>query len=145
MIISNKKYADIVSDKHNWGIFKADDGNLIIRFNMGIKDAAGHPDYPIRMGVAVPIPCERDHDLIERIEDFIVQHLHNGKCGVHVAVINKLTDEQFVEFMCYAKEDTDFQKFHETLEGAFPDQEIQMYAEHDPEWQGYFSFLDEVR
>jgi hypothetical protein len=144
MINSNKKYADIVSYKDSWIFLNVDNESLIVRFNMGIKDAVGHPDYPIRMGIAVPIPGARDHDLIERLEDFIVHHLQNGKCGVHVAVINKLADEKFVEFMCYANEDTNFENFHQMLEAAFPDQEIQMYAGQDPEWQGYISFLDEV-
>ena len=41
--------------KDSWSVLEQKDAGLIIRMNDGPKEAVGHPDYPVKMGVAVPV------------------------------------------------------------------------------------------
>ncbi len=110
----------------------------LLRFNQGIKEAAGHPDYPVRVGVAVPVTSVQDSNAaLDALEDAISEKLSKDESGVEVLTISSLDGNQFKEFVFYTKENVDFKTLHEDLEKAFPLLNIQFYAEKDPQWSVY--------
>ncbi len=70
---SSKKFKPISEYPENWSIIEESLNPTIIRVNMGYKDAIGHSDYPIKMGIAIPVEQHDDAvmDLKSEIEDIL--------------------------------------------------------------------------
>ncbi len=139
-----KTYKPLSEYPESWSILKEDNQGLIVRINVGYKDAVGHPDYPIKIGIAIPVKNEHDESvatLKNSIEDAISEILGNGEKGNLVAIITGLKDPKFMEFLSYAKNNLDFATIHKTLKEKFSNEEVQMYANGDPKWSQYQSFL----
>ncbi len=141
---SPKRYKPLSDYPERWSLLQEDARGLVLRVNLGYADSIGHPDYPIKMGIAIPIRTEHDEyvsELKESVEVVLDEILSNGEKGAFVAVITGLHAPKFVEFLAYAKKDLDFAAIHQTLKVKFPDFEVQMYANADPGWNTYRSFL----
>ncbi len=54
-LFKKKKYLPIYDYPESWSIITEKPNPTVIRVNMGYKDAIGHPDYPIKMGIAIPV------------------------------------------------------------------------------------------
>jgi len=110
---------------------------------MGYKNAVGHPDYPIKMGVAIPVEVH-DETIMEiksEIEDILNDILLKKGDGALVAIITGLEGQKFIEFLSYTKRSgIDFAKIHQDLKDKFKDYEVQMYAENDVKWEAFKSF-----
>lgn len=130
--------------KDNWSILEEKDAGLIIRINDGLKDAIGHPDYPIKMGVAVPVKNNFGQIFSEKdqLEEKIGEAL--GSNGIVACAINGMKEPQFFEFLVYTKNGLNFDLIGKSLENKFPDLGIQMYAKPDPEWEAYKSFSNRL-
>ena len=127
----------------NWAIIQENINPTIIRINMGYKDAVGHPDYPIKMGIAIPVEVHDDAtmEIKSEIEDILNDILLKKGDGSLVAIITGLTGERFIEFLSYTKRGgIDFGKIHSDLKERFKNHEVQMYADNDPKWEAYKSF-----
>jgi hypothetical protein len=139
----SKSFKPISEYPENWSIIEELRNPTIIRINMGYKDAIGHPDYPIKVGIAIPV---EDHDdvtmsLKSEIEDILEDVLFKTGSGALVAIITGLEGQKFIEFLSYTKRGgIDFPKIHQDLKNKFKDYEIQMYADNDPKWDAYKSF-----
>lgn len=110
---------------------------------MGYKDAVGHPDYPIKMGIAIPVDVHDDvtMQLKSEIEDTLNDVLFKKGDGALVAIITGLEGQKFIEFLSYTKRGgINFAKIHQDLKDKFKDQEVQMYADNDIKWEAYKSF-----
>ena len=119
------------------------DKPLLIRANMGLKKAVGHPDYPIKLCIAIPV--EEHNDVVmkikSRIEDILDAVLLEKGDGALVAIITGLKDPKFIEFLSYTKRGgIDFPKLHQELREKFKKYEVQMFADNDPTWTAYKSF-----
>ncbi len=141
-----KKYKKIAEYPTNdW--FGAETGTkgedyTLFRVNKGLTDAAGHPDYPIRVGVAIPTDSlQEENDTLNAVEDMLVERLETTELGVLAMVVSRLDGQQFKEFVFYTKENVDFKKLHEDIQSAFPKYEVQFYAENDPEWSLYKEYI----
>lgn len=138
-----KKYLPILEYPESWSIFEEMPNPTVVRINMGYKDAIGHPDYPIKMGIAIPV---NEHDdavmkVKSEMEDVLDDILLKKGEGSLVAIITGLKEPKFIEFLSYTKkEGVDFAKIHQNLKNKFKDYEVQMYADDDPEWKAYRSF-----
>jgi len=144
LLKSKKEYKPISEYTEGWNILEDQNNQMIIRVSSGYKDAAGHPDYPIKMGVAVPLNYtdgEMIGNLKNSIEDSIEGILNKGEKGVLVTIITSLGEQKFLEFVSYTKSELDFKSLHEQLINTFPKEEVQMYAERDLKWDTYLSFL----
>lgn len=139
----NNDYKPISEFPASWSILEAKNEGLIVRVNAGYKKAIGHPDYPIKMGIALPISSKHDEavaNLKYQIEDTLEKLFHENN-GALVAVVTGMKDPKFIEFLSYAKDGLDFASIHKTLKSKFPNEDVQMYAKGDPEWNAYKSFL----
>lgn len=138
-----KKYLPILEYKESWSILQESLNSTVVRVNMGYKQAMGHPDFPIKMGIALPV---KEHDKVvikikSDIEDFLNETLLKKGNGVLVAIISGLKDQKFIEFLSYTKKsEVDFAKIHQELKDKYKDYEVQMYANNDPKWEAYKSF-----
>lgn len=96
-------FKDINAYPDEWVGATTDDkekGHLIIRINTGIKEAIGHPSYPMRMGVAVTIESETiDHQMLYELEDKIEEYLN--KVGTLCLVITGVEGSRFRELVYY--------------------------------------------
>ena len=140
---ASKKLNLISEYPENWSIIEESLNPTIIRVNMGYRDAVGHPDYPIKMGIAIPVEQhdEAVMDLKSEIEDILNNILFKTDKGAVVAIITGLESPRFIEFLSYTQRGgIDFPKIHRDLKKKFEDYEVQMYAENDPKWDAYKSF-----
>ena len=140
---SSKKFKPISEYPQSWSIIEESPNPMIIRVNMGYGDAIGHPDYPIKMGIAIPVEQHDDAvmNLKSEIEDILNDILFKTGKGAVVAIITGLESPRFIEFLSYTQRGgIDFPKIHQELKSKFKDYEIQMYAENDPKWDAYKSF-----
>lgn len=131
--------------KDSWSVLEQKDTGLVIRINDGLKDAAGHPDYPIKMGIAVPITNQHAEQIFEQkeqLEKMINDVLGNN--GIVTCVINGMKDPKFFEFLIYTKNGLNFDSIGKSLTEKFPDLGIQMYAKLDPKWEAYKSFSNQI-
>ena len=127
--------------KDSWSILEQKDAGLIIRINDGLKEAIGHPDYPVKMGVAVPVKNDpkKTFSQKDQLEEMIGEIL--GHDGIVTCVINGMKEPQFFEFLVYIKNGLNLDSIGKSLEEKFPDLSIQMYAKLDPKWEAYKSFF----
>ena len=129
--------------------------NLVIRYNTELKSKVNPNDYPIRMGVAVPIVLEEsNNNILANLEDKIIELI--GDDGVIYLVVSSSgyglkkffrfiktnSSNDFKEFAFYMKRGYDFKELHNTLKENFTELDIQMYAEEDPDWNGYEEYAD---
>ncbi len=129
--------------KDSWSVLEQKDAGLVIRINDGLKDAIGHPDYPVKMGVAVPVKDnpQKTFERKDQLGKAICEVL--GTNGIVTCIINGLKEPQFFEFLIYARNGLDFDSIGKSLEKKFPDLGIQMYAKLDPKWEAYKSFFNQ--
>lgn len=121
---------------------EVDGGPMIVRFSTSIAPAAGHPEYPIQIGVAVPLlnpnpgglPTPEEAELLNSIEDAIDRLV--GDKAVTVAVV---TTGQMREFVLYTGAGDWIGQFDADLQDAAGDHEVQVMAQTDPEWNVYAS------
>lgn len=129
--------------KDCWSILEQKDAGLIIRINAGLKDAISHPDYPVKIGIAVPVKNDPEQTFTQKdqLEKMVGEIL--GEDGIVTCVINGMKEPQFFEFLVYAKNGLNLDLIGKSLEKEFPDLGIQMYAKLDPKWETYKSFITE--
>ena len=128
--------------KDSWSVLEQKDAGLIVRINNGLREAIGHPDYPVKMGIAVPVKKSQGEETFnkkDQLEKKIAETL--GSNGIVTCVINGMKEPQFFEFLTYTKNGFDLNSIGKSLDDKFPDLGIQMYAKLDPKWEAYKSFL----
>ena len=145
-MFGKKKYKKISEYPENWMVLEGvRDGEkyTMIRINDGIKEAAGHPDYPIRIGVAIPVDSLKDENsALYEIEDMLTEQLESNGLGIQAMAISGMDGKEFKEFVFYTKEGVDFKTLHEDIQTAFPKYEIQFYAEKDSDWSVYREYVN---
>jgi hypothetical protein len=119
---------------------------IFVRFRDGLKEAVGHPQYPIQIGIAVPLLHPTNDGLPEDSEakelDTIESHLKNiivaGNGGVFVMT---LTTNGMREFVFYFTS-VDTKGIQSALSSLnIAPHELQVMIQEDPYWDTYKSFL----
>jgi Family of unknown function (DUF695) len=144
-MFGKRKYKNINEYPENWMLLesgKDTENYTIIRINDGIKEAAGHPDYPIRIGVAIPVNSLTDENkALYDVEDILREQLESKGLGIQAMAVSGMGGQEFKEFVFYAKESVDFKTLHEDVQAAFPKYEIQFYAKKDSDWSVYKEYV----
>jgi hypothetical protein len=142
-LFKKKKFLPILDYPESWSIITESLNPTIVRINMGYQDAMGHPDFPIKMGIAIPVEVhdETTMKIKSEIEDILNDILLKKGDGALVAIITGLEGQKFIEFLSYTKRGgIDFAKIHQDLKDKFKDYEVQMYADNDVKWAAFKSF-----
>ena len=144
-MFGKKKYKKVSEYPENWMMLEAGKDSEIytlIRINEGIREAAGHPDYPIRVGVAIPVnSLKEENEALNAVEDMLTEQLESKDLGIQVMAVSGMGGQEFKEYVFYTKTSVDFKTLHENIQAAFPKYEIQFYAEKDPDWVLYKEYL----
>lgn len=131
-----------------WTLFEIGEKGVdfsLLRINVGLLEAAGHPSYPFRAGVAIPVNSFKDvGDTLYAIEDMFREKIESTNLGVEVMTITNLDAQQYVEFVFYITTSGDFEKVHEEVQVAFPDFTIQLAVNEDPDWSLYKEYTESL-
>lgn len=143
-----KKFLPIEDYGESWDIKTgAFSGNpIFIRYNSSLTKAAGHPEYPYQIGIAVPLldptdeglTTEQEADQLFEIEDRLAEVLE-GEAQFVMAI----TTQGMREFIFYAKKwmPEDFEKRIDALTASKLSHELQFMMQPDPKWKTYKQFL----
>ncbi|MCU1453080.1 MAG: hypothetical protein JWN46_1226 [Acidimicrobiales bacterium] len=137
-----RRVADVAATWMCWSGTFDDDVNVEARFRPDLRDAIDREEYPIQIGVAIPVtsPTERgwpthDEDSVLRgIEQLVVATASDR--AVLAAV---LTIPGVRELVLYAKSGDWIPDFHERLQAEVATHDVQCMARHDPEWSSFFA------
>ena len=144
---SKKKYPvlDTLPAEDRWAVAQGEnDGKpMIVRVNSSAKDYAGHPELPVRLGIAVPLhaprpdglPNEAESEQLGDIEDRLFDTV--GTTGRIVLII---TTSGMREFVSYVRSSDVAAQVAQSLQVATSTHEVQHYAESDPKWGLYGQF-----
>jgi len=118
---------------------------MIIRANEGLKGCIGHPEYPYRVGVAVPfvapdgdgLPSSDEIPQLDSIEDTIFEVLSTDNESL-VAVV--ITTGGMREFVLYTGAPEQVKLKFEKLKGMIETHRLQMIIEVDKSWKVYKEF-----
>ena len=118
---------------------------LIARFNEGVREGAGHPNYGIQVGVAVPLknpdangfPSVDETKQLDAVEDELI-----SLAGDRALLVGVITTSGMREFVLYTGIGDWIPQFHKDLQARIDHHEVQMMAQHDPEWRIYKTFVN---
>lgn len=128
-----------------WTIAKGEnDGKpILVRVNSTAKEYAGHPELPVRLGIAIPLHAPREDGLpnpteLEQLGD-IENRLHAevAKAGRVVLVI---TTGGMREFVSYVRAPDAAERIVQSVQAGTTTHEVQHYAASDPKWELYDQF-----
>ncbi len=130
-----------------WTIAEGEYGGspLIVRYNDSAKEWCSHPEFPIKLGFAIPLrkpdekglPDPDENAEIDRIEDVIRQEVSANVTGLHVLA---LTTGNMKEFVFYVTADADIAALHQRVQSLVTTHEVQCMAVRDPRWSTYKQF-----
>lgn len=131
---------DTLLDEDSWQVAQGEhDGKpMIVRINETAKQFEGHPDLPVRMGIAIPLRSPRPDGLPNEIEQAQLTEIEDrlfaiiGKAGRVVLVIST---SGMREFVSYVRSEADAARFAEAVRSGTRTHEVQNYAAADPKWQ----------
>jgi hypothetical protein len=111
-----------------------------VRFDGALGAAAGHPDFPIQIGIAIPfnepddkgMPGLEEAPVLWEIEDRIV-----GMTKAQAVLACVITTNGMREFVLYTGSGEWIEPFHVALQDATPTHDVQAFAQTDPEWTVY--------
>lgn len=112
---------------------------IVMRVNVGLSVVAGHPDYPLQVGIAVPLHQPRENGMpgsmeandLRRIEEALFLDFLQGNESLFAAVI---TTNGMREFVFYTSNDAELRRKLDELREIFPDHELQLMIRPDPKW-----------
>jgi Family of unknown function (DUF695) len=113
---------------------------VVVRCNPRFRDAVDRAEWPIRIGVALPVrapdsvgwPSRTEGNELGRAEDEIVRLA--GDRAVIVAVI---TVSGVRELVLHARASGWIEEFHREAQEAIATHEVQVVAQDDPGWETF--------
>jgi Family of unknown function (DUF695) len=128
---------DILEGTHNGG-------PMIVRLRSGLRASAGHKDFGIQIGVAVPLkdpssnglPTTGEDHQLGTIEARLSRDLESSGRAVLAAVI---TTSGMREFVFYSGSKDWIQDWANGLQATTDTHQIQVLSQSDPKWSVYRS------
>ncbi|BDD84230.1 hypothetical protein TPB0596_39930 [Tsukamurella pulmonis] len=146
-LFGRKKFKPLADYSDEWAVMRGDynDNPLFVRIRTSLSDAVGHPDYPVQVGVAVPLthpdenglPTSVESEQLTGIEDALV---HSLTGLAELAAV--LTTSGMREFVFYAPEaapDVICERVT-GLSTSCASHTLQLSIQHDPSWNVFTGF-----
>lgn len=128
----------------SWAIGQGENEGLplLLRSNSSAAPLIGHPEFGLRVGIAVPfneptengLPSPEESEQLFAIEDLLTSHLEANQQAILVLVI---TTGNMREFIFYAGDKETIDSSLTKACSNIPSHEIQCYIESDPQWDLY--------
>jgi hypothetical protein len=114
---------------------------LIARVNTWAKEILGHPEFPYRVGIAVPflspqadgLPTKEENFGFNEIEDEIFDLFQKDNEAIVCVII---TTSGMREFLIYSSTKEVDEKVNQ-LKSKFSKYDFQSYVQEDKKWDGY--------
>jgi hypothetical protein len=145
-VVFGKKLVDPRSLSEAWSVSHGVRSGkpLVARFNKGLKQAAGHPSFPIQIGVAVPLkspndqgmPTNEEAEQLNAIEDELMR-----LAGGRAIIAGVITTSGMREFVLYTSDGAWIPQFDQDLKAAIPHHDLQVMAQRDENWNTYRTFV----
>lgn len=129
-----------------WSVSSGEDHGrpLLVRRRELPAEVIGHPDLPLRMGVAMPVgnpdddgfAQEPERSLLDAIEDALLERLERSGETLAVAVISGLAMRELV---FYCKDCRDVLDRLGEVRTRFQENPLQHYVASDPKWGAFRS------
>ena len=118
---------------------------LYARFNTAFRHAGDIADYPIQVGVAVPLhspdkrgmPAPAELDELGEVEDLIVE-----KVAGQAVMVGAITTNSMREFVLYTDKADWIEGFDHAMQAAVKGHRVQVMAQTDPKWAVYSQFVN---
>lgn len=115
---------------------------MIIRLNTGVKEIVGHPLFPYRIGIAIPLkhpqenglPIHEEQQYFYQIEEEIYNLFQNND-EAFVCIL--ITTSNFKEYVMYSKTNQKIKQKIHALKSKFPEYDFQHYVQKDKNWDMY--------
>ena len=147
-MFSLKKYKPMNEYSDEWSVAQGmhEGSPMYVRFRSSLKEAAGHPEYPFQIGIAVPLikptqaglPTESEMNILSKIEDKLVDALKE-----HAVLTLSISTGGMREFIFYANkwQPEEFEEIVSTTNKLFASHTLQFMIQHDPKWKLFKSFV----
>ena len=117
---------------------------MIVRLRSGVRRAAGHKDFAVQIGVAVPLndpssdglPTADESQQLGAIEERLSKDLEEPRRAVLTAVI---TTSGMREFVLYTGSKGWIRDWTERFQAETATHQIQVMSQPDPKWSVYRS------
>lgn len=145
-----KAPADPQTLTESWAVSQGtyDGKPLITRFNIGLRQAAGHAAYSIQIGVAVPLKAPDARGLPtsdESAELILIEEELERLVGTRAILVGVITTSGMREFILYTGEGDWIAQFHQDLQAAVSHHEVQVMAQRDEDWATYRRMVESKR
>ena len=145
-----KAPADPQTLPEKWAVSQGtyDGKPIFTRFNVGLRQAAGHAAFPIQVGVAVPLKQPDSNGLPvadESAELNLIEDELERLVGTRAILVGVITTSGMREFILYTGEGDWIAQFHQDLQGAVSHHEIQVMAQRDEAWATYRRMTENKR
>jgi Family of unknown function (DUF695) len=145
-MLRRQKKTTVETAEDAWDISRGyfDGLPLSTRFNTAYLLASNRSDYPIQVGVAVPLiapdaqgmPSNAENLQLQAIEDEVT-----AESAGRAVLVGVITTKSMREFVLYTKSGDWIEAFHHGLEAAVASHEVQVMAKRDPDWAVYRQFV----
>lgn len=117
---------------------------LVVRFNRAFQTARDRSDYPIQIGVALPLtdpderglPRKAETPSLDQAEETIID-----QAGDYAFLVGVISTKGMREFVLYADRPEWVESFDRALQAAVTDHKVQIMAKRDPQWSTYSQFV----
>jgi hypothetical protein len=135
-------------DQQRWRVARSEceGAPLIVRYNVTAGEWAGHPELPIKLGVAIPLnrpdsaglPDSDENAALNQIEDVVAGEVLSATFGVYALA---LTTGEMREFVFYIASGADIATVHARIREQVPGHDVQCMAVEDRQWETYRTFV----
>ena len=118
---------------------------LYARFNSAFSQAGDTADYPIQIGVAIPLhspdkrglPLSAELDELAEVEDLIIENVAG-----QAVMVGAITTNSMREFFLYTDKADWIEEFDYAMRAAVRGHRVQVMAKTDPKWAVYSQFVN---
>ena len=117
---------------------------IITRFNAAFAQSPDVGDYPIQIGIALPLNAANADGFPEEPEMrelSAAEQAIEDEAGDRAVLVGVITTGGMREFVLYTSTSDWIESFDHALQDLVPTHTVQVMAQRDPKWKTYRSFV----